>query len=74
MRATMTAVAATASLKPWANPAGLFAADSGLCAARAACDIFGIPEPPELDALKTEVLQVRAAEAKAAEEGAGTQP
>jgi Family of unknown function (DUF5677) len=46
----------------WANPTGLFAVHSALCAARAACRIFGWAEPPELDALMRELAEARVAE------------
>lgn len=48
--------------EPWANPTALFAVHSALCAARAACRIFGWTEPPELEALMTELGDARAAE------------
>lgn len=38
-------------LETWARDAGLFAANSMLHAARAACAIFGWEEPPELEEL-----------------------
>lgn len=54
-------------LEAWANPTGLFAVHSALCAARAACQIFGWTEPPELVALLVELAEARDAEARKAE-------
>jgi hypothetical protein len=59
---TIVIGAAGESLAVWANPTGLFAVHSSLCATRAACLIFGWTEPPELEILMTELAEARAAE------------
>lgn len=49
-------------LETWARDAGLFAANSALHAARAACAIFGWEEPPELEALLRRIKAIIDAE------------
>jgi hypothetical protein len=53
---------AARELEGWANPPGLFAVHSALCAARAACLIFGWTEPTELKALAAELAEARTLE------------
>jgi hypothetical protein len=69
MRGDVTVIGdPTDGLEPWANPTGLFAVHSALCAARAICRILGRVEPRELDALMVELMRARAAAAAASDE------
>jgi hypothetical protein len=52
------------AFEAWANPTGLFAVHSALCAARATCRIFGWTEPPELDAQMVALGEARSQEAR----------